>query len=278
MFFILSGNALHGKTITNKEKYTKVCYVDENKTSSYVNDPLFQSMTHVNHSLYEVQTQNATIKHDLPMQIGFWVYQLAKKRMLEFYYDYLLKFFDRSRFELAQMDTDSLYLALSAPKLTSILKPESRATYFRERHLWEISEHCDRCIDDYVVCKLADKAWKLKPCCLARQNFDRRTPGLFKVEFEGEKILALCSKSYICVGRGADKKAHKGVNSRQNDLRFEHYEQVLDNCSQLAATNKGIRMWGKSVNTYQQTKVGLTSIYVKRKVLSDGVSTLPLDL
>ena len=105
---------MHGKTITNKEKYTKVRYVQKNKTSIFVNDPLFQTMTQINDNLYEVQMQKATINHDLPMQIGFWVYQLAKTRMLEFYYDYLLKFFDRSRFELAQMDTDSLYLPFPA--------------------------------------------------------------------------------------------------------------------------------------------------------------------
>ena len=153
-----------------------------------------------------------------------------------------------------------------------------RATYFRERHLWLPSDHCDNCIDDYITLKLAKKPWKLNPCCLKRRDFDKRTPGLFKLEFQGEKILSLCSKSYICVDGTQCKKAHKGLNARQNDLRFNHYEQVLDSSSQLATTNNGIRVWQKTVNTYQQTKVGLTCIYIKRQVQSDGVSTLPLHL
>ena len=120
--------------------------------------------------------------------------------------------------------------------------------------------------------------WKLKPCCTDRLKLDKRTPSLFKLEFQGDKILSLCSKSYICVGSDKCKMAHKGVNARQNNLRFKHYENVLAASTQIATTNKGIRVWDKTVTTYKQTKVGLTCIYIKRKVQNDGVSTRPLCL
>ena len=54
-----------------------------------------------------------TIKFDLPLQIAFFVYQYAKQRMLEFYYDFMMKFVDRSDFEYLAMDTDSAYMAVS---------------------------------------------------------------------------------------------------------------------------------------------------------------------
>ena len=72
--------------------------------------------------------------------------------------------------------------------------------------------------------------------------------------------------------------AHKGVNARQNDLQFKHYENVIASSSQIATTNKGIRVWNKTVTTYEQTKVGLTCMYIKRQVQNDGVSTQPLCL
>ena len=72
--------------------------------------------------------------------------------------------------------------------------------------------------------------------------------------------------------------AHKGVNAKQNDLRFKHYERVLTDSTQIATTNRGIRVWDKTVTTYAQTKVGLTCIYVKRQVQADSVSTTPLSL
>ena len=95
-----------------------------------------------------------------------------------------------------------------------------RSAYYRywNRHLWLLSECCDGCIEDYVTTKVAGRDWQLKPCCADRLKFDKRTPGLFKLEFQGDKILSLCSKSYICVDGEKRKMAHKGVNARQNDL------------------------------------------------------------
>jgi len=52
------------------------------------------------------------------------VYQLAKLRMLKFYYDCLDYFVDRRAFELIQMDTDSLYFALSHKTLEEAVRPE----------------------------------------------------------------------------------------------------------------------------------------------------------
>ena len=118
----------------------------------------------------------------------------------------------------------------------------------------------------------------MKPCCADRHKYDKRTPGLFKLEFQGDKILSLCSKSYICVDDDRTKMAHKAVNAKQNDLRFKHYERVLAASTQIATTNRGIRVWDKTVTTYQQTKVGLTSIYIKRQVQNDGISTRSLCL
>jgi hypothetical protein len=46
---------------------------------------------------------------DLPLQIGVAVYHLAKLRMLQFYYNFIDTYIDRSDFELLEMDTDSNY-------------------------------------------------------------------------------------------------------------------------------------------------------------------------
>ena len=61
------------------------------------------------------------------------------------------------------------------------------------------SEHWDNCIAAYITAKVANQPWILKPCCTKRLKFDKRTPGLFKLEFQGEGIASFCSKSYISV-------------------------------------------------------------------------------
>ena len=47
------------------------------------------------------------------MQIGFVVYQYAKLKMLQFYFDFLDKYLDRSDFQYCEMDTDSAYIAIA---------------------------------------------------------------------------------------------------------------------------------------------------------------------
>ena len=82
-------------------------YTTDRKTTQYTNDPLFQHMAKIDESNYEVTLHKSTIKHNLPIQIVFCVYSLTKMRMLEFYYHFLINFFDLSKLDLSQMDTDS---------------------------------------------------------------------------------------------------------------------------------------------------------------------------
>ena len=61
-----------------------------------------------------------------PIRIGCAVYQLAKIRMLQFYYDCMDKYVDSADFQYVEMDTDSAYLALSADNLEDVIKPHMR--------------------------------------------------------------------------------------------------------------------------------------------------------
>ena len=84
-------------------------------------------------ALYQIQMKQPRVVHDLPIQVGFWVYSLSKLRMLKFYYDFLLKFFLREKFEQAQMYTYSLYLTINGANIEDILKPNVDKEYFTER-------------------------------------------------------------------------------------------------------------------------------------------------
>ena len=91
----------------------------------------------------EVTSLPTAITYDLPIQIEFMVYQYAKLKMLMFYCDFLTKYIDRCDFQLCEMDTDSLYFALSSTNLDDIVIPEKKKVYYSERHLWLPSESCD---------------------------------------------------------------------------------------------------------------------------------------
>ena len=81
------GNSSHGKTITNQLKHRNVEYCSDAEASRKVNTPLFCKLDNITEDTYEVESCKKTIKLNLLSQIGFFVYQYAKLRMLQFYYD-----------------------------------------------------------------------------------------------------------------------------------------------------------------------------------------------
>ena len=84
--FKLFGNSAYGKTITNVEKHRQVLYCDNDTVNHQINKPLFSKLDVLGDNLYEVENLKGTVKFDLPLQIGFYVYNYAKLRMLQFYH------------------------------------------------------------------------------------------------------------------------------------------------------------------------------------------------
>ena len=75
---------------------------------------------------------------------------------------------------------------------------------------------------------------------------------------------------------GQAKVSSKGVNKRQNQLRWERYEQALEGRRDMA-TNRGFRMHNGAMYTYAQRKLGLSAYYDKRWLLPDGIHTEPIE-
>ena len=113
----LKGNSFYGKMIENLLLHVRTMFADdEKKRNAAFRSPFFDDLEEIGDT-YEVCLKKRQIKITRPYQCGISVYQLAKLRMLEFYYDFLDKFIDRRDFELLQMDTDSFYFAMAANDL-----------------------------------------------------------------------------------------------------------------------------------------------------------------
>ncbi len=98
-----------------------------------------------------------------------------------------------------------------------------------------------------------------------------------QVEWVGDGIIGLCSKTYYCFG-ASDKMSCKGISKRQNSFDKDIYLNVLKTQESGSGTNRGFRVRDNAIFTYTQTRAGLSYFYPKRKVAADGVSTTPLDL
>ena len=155
------------------------------------------------------------------------VYQYGKLRMFQFHYDFLDTFLSREDYELCEMDADSFVMALSGSTLKEAVKPDLRPQFNQEWSKGLPAQACDAHQADFIACRLAHRHWTPPSCCLQRQNFDKRKPGLLKVEFEGDGIVALYSKTYHCFRNSHDKLSCKGLNKRLNDFNEDWYFKML---------------------------------------------------
>ena len=197
----LLGNSGYGKTVTNVDRRRDVKYCTEIGTSALINNKRFRQLDVVTEDAYEIEMNKSVVKYTLPLHIGFFVYQYAKLRMLQFYYDFVDRYVERPLFQYCEMDTDSAYIALAGESIDGLVKADRRAHYFRHRYQWLPAECCDEHEDDYVRARIAGCPWTAtESCCFARKAFDKRTPGLFKVEWCGYGFVGLCCKTYYCFG------------------------------------------------------------------------------
>ena len=139
--------------------------------------------------------------------------------MLQFSYDFLDKYLNRADFQMREMDTDSAYIAISGESVESLVEPELRIDFDQDKCNWfprtDTPEH---------------------------KAYDKRTPGLFKVELEGQGIIGLCSKTYYCFV-AKDKFSRKGVKKKCNDK----YLNVLLTKQNSAGVNRGFRVVNNTI-------------------------------
>ena len=86
----LLGNSAYGKTVTNVDRHRDIKYSTEVGTSALINNnKRFRQLDVVSEDAYEIEMNKSVVKYTLPLHIGFFVYQYAKLRMLQFYYDFV---------------------------------------------------------------------------------------------------------------------------------------------------------------------------------------------
>jgi hypothetical protein len=251
----LLGNSSYGYTVMNKEKHVKVAFCADDKVAKHINDPFFKDLNELNGQNEIIKTKRV-VQLNIPLQIGCAVYQLAKLRMLAFYYDFIDKYIDRKDFQYCETDTDSAYIAFSNDNVDSLIRPELLAEYKNDIVNWfprtDTEEH---------------------------KAFDKRTPGLFKIEIKCDGIISLCSKMYICWSNdGKTKCSAKGIQKHNNELTKQLFFDVLFHDKKHTVTNTGFRARDNTMFSYTQPKKGLSYQYSKRLILADGVSTIPLKI
>ena len=166
-----------------------------------------------------------------------------------------------------ECDADSLYIAFAKETIDECVKPELRDEWDRVKYNFFSS-------DSRELVEFEGRTIPFK-------QYDKRTPGKYKPEFEGSGIACLNSKVYHCWSDNLDKDGKiitktscKGVQKRRNELFKQDFLDMIKNpCQSHTVENAGFIREGTDILTYTQTKKGLNYFYAKRIVLDDGVST-----
>ena len=188
----LLGNSGYGKMVINVDRHCDVKYCTEIGTSAPINNRRLSKLDDVTEDPYGIEVNKSVVKYILPFHIGFFVNQYDKLRMLQFYYDFVDKYVERPLFQYCDMDTDSAHIALADETIDGLVRADRRAHYFRHRSQWLPAECCDEHEVDYVRARIAGRLLTVvESCCFARKAFDKRTPGLFKVEWCGDGFVGL---------------------------------------------------------------------------------------
>ena len=85
-------NSAYGSTLLNKEKFSNTSYLKGHSAFKLVNSQNFRKATPLDNEMYEIESAKGAITMDIPIQIGFFILNYAKLRMLQFYYDCLCKY------------------------------------------------------------------------------------------------------------------------------------------------------------------------------------------
>ena len=116
-------NNSYDNEIVDWSRHRVTKYLSEEKPHGAIEMKKFKHLDFINDELYEVEFVNLEIEHKEPINVGFFIQQYARLRMLELYYNFFDKLCDFTRFEELEMDTDLFYLALSEDDLYDSIRP-----------------------------------------------------------------------------------------------------------------------------------------------------------
>ena len=256
----LSGNACYGYCCIDKSRHNTVRFCKEQDIAKHVNDPNFVGLEELDGGLFEVVKKKSRIVQDTPLQVAIGVYSYAKLKLLEFWL-FLDEHLDRDLWCLIECDTDSLYFALARDSLDECVRPEMKDS-------WEKSR-------DSMLCSQSER---LRPDGMTEKQWAKREPGLFKLEFKGNGMIALNSKVYYAWADDYFKRSAKGMQERNVNLVERNFKEALFQQRPHYVQNSGFVMDGTRTLTYTQIKRGLSYLYCKRIVLEDGITTTHLNI
>lgn len=261
-FFKLINNSIFGKCLENQRKHKNVQLVTDPKMLiKLVQKPNFQTSIVINKNLVAVSMEKTVIKMNRPLYVGMSILDISKTLMYDFHYNKMVSYYGRPNIGICYMDTDALLYYIKTSDMYADLK------CFPYKNDFDLSDYpvnhpsYDNGVNKKVLGKFKDE------CC--------GTPIA--------EVVALMPKMYAIKLASSDNgndvivKKAKGIKSTyiKKHIMFEDYKKCLFENKTYSATYNTIRSFNHKLFSITEKKTCLTSNDDKRKVLDDGIHTLP---
>ncbi|CAG5090016.1 Oidioi.mRNA.OKI2018_I69.PAR.g12434.t1.cds [Oikopleura dioica] len=276
--------ALAFKTIGNCGGFGKAIEVvdrpslkfdDEKQLARSIIKPTFKSTQPLyqengEYSISEVTFEKKRIKDDKPTVLGVAILQNSKLHFLSFVYKFLHKYLKPGSYKLNYCDTDSLAISFTRSEECIDTNRSKMMTSFlpcvHQELKYEFLQECGK--------------WLV----LENTNLNEKTPGLLKSEWETDSGALVClgNKMYFGYDPKNDKvkRSTKGVPHNQ-ELKLQEFLDCLygnietNNRFTLRTLRPTTNNVVKRVST---EKVLLSNLFVKMRVMDDGITCEPLTL
>ena len=215
-------NNSYGYQIKDRSRQTVTKFLNEEMTHSAIKIKLFKRLNFITHHLYEVELVKSKIEHREAIIVGFFILQYAQLRMLQFFYNYFKKFCDTEKYEELEMDTDSLYWALSEENLEYVIFPE-------KRNEWEAIRSRD-CTDSFTA--NATGNFFTKTCCTATKSMIRENRDCLKKNSGVPKCCACVAKPVVAAIErvtNTNSAARDSIKELWKTVEMDPYESIA-NC------------------------------------------------
>ena len=164
------GNCAYGKCGIDKTKHNHVCFCQEKNLDTHIQNPLFKSIEELEGSIHEIVKAKKKVVLDTPIQVATAVYSYAKLALINFW-EFINKYLINDYYQIMEMDTDSLYIALARETINECVDPRLKDEWDVEK--WKFFSSEDETLIDFHGYPITKK------------QYEKRTPGKFKEEFNG---------------------------------------------------------------------------------------------
>jgi hypothetical protein len=225
--------------------------------------PNFINTIKFNNDVYQCELARKTFECNPPIQCGFFTLDNAKYWVLNFYYIFMEKYHDHTRFHYVEGDIDSLYFAISRDKNEGIKQ--------RFKHIITGGKFYNESVYKWLPSDFysSDNSNPTFETDIDKMGFDKKLLG-YAIEKQFRHMIALAPKMYTAFNDNSTVSLKlKGVSIKQTNLNNNHYLHMLEEKCSIKSEQRNLKMYRNIMTKVNVNKTALSAFHNKYVILDD---------